>query len=302
MALSTNDVCRMVTERVIKEMEKGIIPWEKPWFATEGLTGAFNRVTKRPYSLLNQMLLGEPGEYATMKQWNNLGGKIRKGEHPKMVVFWKAYYKEVEVKNDDAGTVEKKSKPFFVLRYYNVFHISQVDGVKPLDIESEEEKRDLKPIDKAEHIMKSYVANAGLKLTRGRSDRAYYSPMLDKVVLPALKQFRTKEDFYDTAFHEMTHSTGHVTRLNRFENNECAAFGTETYSKEELIAEIGGAALANIAGTATEKTERNNTAYIQGWLRKLKDDVKFIVTAAGKAEKAVDYILGNNATTTTLPA
>lgn len=297
MAMSTNDVCKIVTDKIIAEMEKGIIPWEKPWFAPGGFNGAFNRITKRPYSLLNQLLLGEPGEYASMKQWNELGGKIRKGEKANMVVFWKAYYKDVkaaETNEENNGTESgKKRVPFFVLRYYNVFHINQVEGVEPLDIKSEEEKlgEKLKPIKQAEHIMKAYTAHEKIHLSRGRSDQAYYAPITDKIVLPALKQFKTSEAFYETAFHEMTHSTGHKTRLNRFEDNSVAAFGSEDYSKEELVAEIGSASMANMLGIATEKTERNNAAYIQSWLRKLKDDVKFIVSAAGKAEKAVNYIL-----------
>lgn len=291
MAMSTNEVCKMITDRVIKELENGIIPWEKPWIAPKGLTGAFNRITKQPYSLLNQMMLGEPGEYASLKQWNNLGGKIKKGEKGKIVVFWKPYRRNVEVTDEDTGETVQKTVPFFILRYYYVFHISQVKGVKPLNIKDVPEDKN-KPIEKADHIMKAYTMREGIKLSRGRSDSAYYSPALDKIVLPALKYFKTSEGFYDTAFHEMTHSTGHKSRLNRFDEEKSAAFGSETYSKEELVAEIGSAALANFAGTVTEKTERNNAAYIQNWLQPLKNDVKFIVSAAGKAEKAVNYILG----------
>lgn len=304
MAMSTNDVCKMVTDRVIAELEKGVIPWEKPWFSPKGLNGAFNRITKRPYSLLNQLILGEPGEYATLKQWNELGGKIRKGEHGRFVVFWKPMYKDVETTDENTGETVQKSVPFFILRYYKVFHIDQVEGVEPLKQEEDDETntRENKPLKEAEKIMKGYTEHEGIKLSRGRSDRAYYSPAKDKIVLPALKYFKSSEDFYDTAFHEMTHSTGHQSRLNRFADEKIAAFGTETYSKEELVAEIGSAALANMVGTATEKTERNNTAYIQGWLKRLQNDVKFIVSAAGKAEKAVDYILGTVTEEETLPA
>lgn len=291
MAMSQNDIYTMITNRVIAELEKGIIPWEKPWIAPKGLTGAFNRITKKPYSLLNQLFLGEPGEYATLKQWNELGGKIRKGEKGHYVVFWKPYFKEEEMTDKETGETVKRKAHHFCLRYYTVFHIDQVDGVEPLKIEGDEPEDKNAPIKKAENIMKGYTTHEKIKISRGRSDSAYYSPAHDKIVLPALKYFKNSEAFYDTAFHEMVHSTGHKTRLNRFADEKTAAFGKEEYSKEELVAEIGSAALANYAGTATEDTERNNTAYIQGWLKPLKNDVKFIVNAAGKAEKAVDYIL-----------
>lgn len=172
-----------------------------------------------------------------------------------------------------------------------MFHIDQVDGVEPLKFEDDPDEDKNDPIKTAENIMKSYSTHEKIKISRGRSDRAFYRPSEDKIVLPALKYFKSSEAFYDTAFHEMTHSTGHVSRLNRFSDEKIAAFGDDNYSREELVAEIGSATLAHYAGTSTENTERNNAAYIQGWLRKLKDDVKFIVYAAGKAEKAVEYIL-----------
>lgn len=289
--MNTNEICEVVTDRIIAELENGIIPWEKPWVVSTGLRGAFNRVSKKPYSILNQFLLGEPGEYATFKQWVELGGKIRKGERSKMVVFWKPLVKEVEVQDkEDEGEVRKVKRVFYMLKYYNVFHISQVDGVEPLDLDKEEQKFEHEPIKEAELIMKNYCSTESIPLSRGKSDSAYYSPSADKIVLPALKQFKRKEEFYGTAFHEMTHSTGHAKRLNRADGM-ASYFGSESYSKEELVAEIGSAAIMNYLGLSTEKTERNNVAYIQSWLRALKDDKRMIVSAAGKAEKAMNYIL-----------
>ena len=105
-----------------------------------------------------------------------------------------------------------------------------------------------------------------------------------------MKQFAETAEYYSTAFHELTHSTGHHSRLNRLE--KFTFFGTEAYSKEELVAEIGAAALVNAAGLETASSFRNSTAYIQNWLSVLKNDKRFIVSAAGKAEKAVNLILG----------
>ena len=285
--MNTNEICTAVTDRIIAELEKGIIPWEKPWVVTgNGMKGAFNRSTKKPYSLLNQLMLGQPGEYATFKQWNQLGGKIRKGEKTKMVVFWKPLIKEVEVVNEE-NEVVKVPKVSFVLRYYNVFHIDQVEGVNPLEI-PEGETFDNDPIEEADALLRGYFEREGIGFYEN-GNSAYYAPALDKVVVPPLNLFKKTEEFYSTAFHEATHSTGHSSRLNRLDKT--AGFGSEEYSKEELVAEIGSATIMNSLGIQTEHSERNTVAYIQSWISVLKNDKKMIVSAAGKAEKAVNYIM-----------
>lgn len=275
------NVYQLVTDRIIDELEKGLIPWEKPWTGVRG--GAYNRITKKPYSLLNQMLLKHPGEYATFKQWTELGGKIKKGSKSEIIVFWKILEKE---KINDKGEKEKVSIP--ILKYYNVFHISQVEGVEPLEKPFEE----VTPIAKADQIIIDYVAREKITFEECKSDKAYYSPTSDRVVVPLKEQYKHINEYYSTTFHELTHSTGHKTRLNRLETGMIASFGSETYSKEELVAEIGAATLLNMLGIGTAKTFRNSTAYIQSWLQVLKNDNKFIVSAAGRAEKAVNYILG----------
>lgn len=141
------NVYEMVTERIIAELEKGIIPWEKPWTGVR--SGAYNRVSKKPYSIINQMLLKHTGEYATFKQWQDLGGHVKKGEKSEIVVFWKIFEKEET--NSDTGEKEVKKIP--LLRYYNVFHISQVDGVEPLAIPFEE----VEPIEKADRVIIDYI-------------------------------------------------------------------------------------------------------------------------------------------------
>ena len=271
------DIYKEVSDRIIAEMETGLIPWQKPWVASGGCV---SYATGKPYSLLNQMLLGRPGEYATFKQIQAAGGYVRKGEKAHMVVFWKW------IETEDEETGEKKEIPF--LRYYNVFHIDQCEGLKP---------KHMKPLpqtinadQKAEDIICGYLKTSGVKLNHEQGDRAFYSPSADSITLPLLAQFKEIAEYYSTAFHEMIHSTGHMSRLNRLEKT--AFFGTEAYSKEELIAEIGASALVNHAGLETANSFRNNTAYVQNWLQVLKNDKKFIVSAAGKAEKAVDMILG----------
>ena len=282
MATKIN-VYEMVTERIIAELEDGIIPWEKPWTGIR--SGAYNRVSKKPYSLLNQMLLKHTGEYATFKQWTDLGGHVKKGEKSEIVVFWKIF--ETEETNKDTGEKEVRKIP--MLRYYNVFHISQVEGVKPLT--QDQLNNEVEPIEEAEKIITDYVTREHINFTECASNEAYYSPSQDKVVVPLKEQYKVINEYYSTTFHELTHSTGHKNRLDRLQTGSVAAFGGEEYSKEELVAEIGSASLMNLLGIETIKTFRNSTAYIQNWLQVLKNDNKFIVSASSKAEKAVNYIL-----------
>ena len=280
--MAKTNVYEMVTERIIAELEKGVIPWEKPWTGVR--SGAYNRVSKRPYSLLNQMLLKHTGEYATYKQWQDLGGQVKKGEKSEIVVFWKIF--EAEETNKDTG--EKETKKIPLLRYYNVFHISQVEGVEPLA--PEQLNDEVEPIEEADKIITDYITREHIEFTECRSNEAYYSPSQDAVVVPMKEQYKVINEYYSTTFHELTHSTGHKNRLNRLETGAVAAFGSETYSKEELVAEIGSASLMNLLGIETVKTFRNSAAYIQSWLQVLRNDNKFIVSASSKAEKAVNYI------------
>jgi len=278
------NVYELVTNRIIEQLENNIVPWEKPWSGT--LDGAFNRVSKKPYSILNQMLLKYDNEYASFKQWKDLGGHIRKGEKSEIVVFWKMY--PIKEKQDD-GTEIIKTIP--LLKYINVFHISQVDGVEPL---KQKVTHDIEPIDKAEKILNDYWNRENITIEHVKGDKAFYSPMFDKIQLPLFEQFKQSEEYYSTAFHESVHSTMKTSRCNRQEDRKgkVVSFGSEEYSKEELVAEVGSAQLMNIVGIETTKSFRNSTAYIQSWLKVLRNDNKFIVSASSKAEKAVNYILG----------
>ena len=277
------NVYEMVTNRIIEQLESGVIPWEKPW--SDVRSGAFNRVSKITYSLLNQMLLGKDGEWASFKQWTDLGGHIRKGEKSSIVVFWKILPVE-EVQEDGSKLVTQIP----LLIYINVFHISQVDGVEPLP---KEELHDIEPIEKAESILQDYWTRENIKVEHIKGNKAFYSPMSDMIQLPLFEQFKDANEYYSTAFHESVHSTMKESRCNRAEErkNKLVAFGSEEYSKEELVAELGSASLMNIIGIETKKSFKNSTAYIQSWIRVLKNDVKFIVSASSKAEKAVNYIL-----------
>ena len=276
------DIYSMVTDRIIEALEAGTVPWHKPWKGG-GSRLAISHVTGRPYSLLNQLFLGvQPGEYITFRQCTQEGGHVRKGEKSKFVVFWKF----LEEKDEETGEI--KQIPF--LRYYNVFHISQCEGIKPRFSKPVPVLSPAEADETAEQIIGGYVTRSGITLINRESSDAYYSPTTDTVVLPLLAQFESTAEYYSTAFHELTHSTGHASRLNRLD--QAAHFGNDVYSREELVAELGAAALVNHVGLETEGSFRNNAAYIAGWLKALKDDKKLVVVAAGKAEKAVKLILG----------
>lgn len=275
------DVYSMVTDRIIAQLEQGYIPWRKPWASC--LDGAFNRLSRKPYSILNQMLLMHDGEYATMRQWNEVGGRVRQGSKSEIIVFWKL--QDRQELNEDGELVMKQTP---VLRYYNVFHISQVDNVLPLGRTRDYET---KPIEKAEVILKDYIKREHITLSVGESDRAFYCPSDDSISLPKITQFEKAEEFYSTAYHEAGHSTLKASRCNREADNQTAYFGNENYSKEELIAEITSASILHSIGIETSDTFMNSTAYIQNWLKVLKGDKRLIVQASSKAEKATKYIL-----------
>ena len=290
------DLFQIITDRIVTELEQGVIPWQKPWSGTQG---AISHTTGKRYSLLNQMLLGcRSGEFVTFKEAQREGGHIKKGEKASMIVFWK--FLDTAKRDDDGNVVHgadgktiMESVPF--LRYYNVFHIDQCEGIKPRFEENPIPGEHLSPDEAADQIVEDYIHRSGVKLTIQHSDRAFYSPSSDSVTVPELAQYTSTSEYYSTLFHELTHSTGHVSRLNRLRKE--AHFGSEAYSKEELIAELGAAFLVNHARLETSSSFRNSAGYIQSWLKALKDDKRLIVSAAGKADKAVAMILNSSTCT-----
>ena len=281
-----------VTDEIIKQMEAGIIPWKKGWKA---ISGAFNAKNKKYYSFLNQLALGRPGAYASFKQWQELNCKIKKGEKAYYVIEW--FYKEYKFKatekddNGDEIETERKYKKWFP-RVYPVFHESQVEGYTRPDMD-EIEKPD--PIETAEKVIKDFESFSGIRyiIRDEQSDKAYYSPVGDYIHVPMLEQYENASEYYSTLFHEMTHSTGHTSRLDRGLDTKLAAFGSQDYSKEELIAELGAAMCCTRLGIDTPETTKNSAAYLQGWLKQLKNDKGLLISAASYAEKATRYIFND---------
>jgi antirestriction protein ArdC len=176
-----------------------------------------------------------------------------------------------------------ETKDIPMIRYYKVFNAEQTEGIdypKPPE-------RDFNPIEEAEKILAGMPNRPAI--THGEA-RAYYRPSEDRVNLPPQGSFTSDEAYYSTLFHELAHATGHASRLDRKEITEVNLFGSHDYSKEELVAEMGSAYLCGASGISPQTID-NQAAYIHGWLRKLRDDQKFVVLAAAKAQKAADYIL-----------
>ena len=264
-------VYEIVTERILELLAAGVVPWRRPWV----VSGAVNWISQLPYRGINTLLL-PPGEYATYKQITEAGGSV-KGAKSQIVVFWRWLEKE------DADTGEAEKIP--MLRYYRVFDIKDCKGIKS---KRKEVSFDHDPIAEAEAIVDGYADAPPIGFASGR---AYYMPSPDRVSVPPIQDYPKAEEYYSTLFHELIHSSGHQSRLNRPGIEEYAAFGDENYSKEELIAEIGAAMLCATCGIDNSTIE-NSAAYIQSWHRKLKNDPTLIVKAAGQAQKATDYILG----------
>lgn len=272
-------VYEMVASRVIEQLKKGTIPWRQPWFNVND--GAFSHRDGRCYSLLNQMMLGDDHEYVTWKEIQKEHGKLKKGSRAKQVVFWTIFTKEIL---DEDGN--KKTQTFPILRYYNVYDINDTEGIKP----RERKVGKAEEVPEAEKIVNDYISRSGVKLTKTRnSNRAFYSPIMDSITVPCKKQYDETSEYYSTLFHEMTHSTGHKSRLNRI--TDCAAFGSHEYSKEELVAELGAASLVNYCGLEVPESFNNSVAYLDSWIKALENDSRMIVSAAGQAQKAMDLIL-----------
>lgn len=273
--MAANKIYEMVTDIIIKKLEEGVIPWQQGW--QNG--GAVNWKTQKAYRGINSMILPD-GEYATFKQITEAGGKVKKGSKSFPVVFWKFF------ENEDPDTGEIKKVPY--AKYYNVFEINtQVEG---LESKREETVFEHSPMERCEKVWKAYRKNAGPLFTFLR-DGAWYKRDFDQVNVPPMKDFKEIEEFYSTLFHEMIHSTGHKDRLNREGIEAFQGFGSKSYSKEELVAEMGAAMLCGHVGIEN-KTVDNSAAYIKSWLHKLKDDNTMVLKAAGKAQKAADHILG----------
>lgn len=284
IVLAPTDVYARVTNRIIELLEKGVIPWRQPW-QPNGMPK--NLISQRPYTGINAMLLNSleftQNHFLTWHQLQQIGGHVKKGEKGALIVFQTKTEKVTE-KNDEL-VVEKRS----ILKYYFVYNIEQCLNIPTKYIQFTKIPKEI--VNKScEKIIQEMPLCPTIYYKGGE---AYYVPKYDYITMPKLQFFESMEAFYETLFHELVHSTGASHRLARKSVYEDINFGSETYSFEELIAEIGSCYLTAIGGVGIGNLE-NNAAYIQGWLKILQNDKKFIIQAASKAQRAVEYILNIN--------
>jgi len=269
----------IVTERILAELEKGQVPWRKPW---RTLTPA-NLISKKSYRGINMFLLALAGYgsqyWLTYRQAQALGGNVRKGAHGTKIVFWK--FDKYETETAD-GEAEERTSAF--LRYYTVFNLEQTEGLKALLA-----LPPARPIESAEVIVEGMPNAPAFE----QGFRASYTPSHDTVTMPSRTAFESQAEYYSTLFHELTHSTGHGKRLARDGFDRPQMFVSESYSREELIAEMGSAMLCGVAGIE-QATVANSVAYLKSWIARLKSDSRLVVQAASAAQKAADYIRGES--------
>lgn len=272
-----------VTQRILDELENGCAPWVKPWNrskASVNVTMPTNLDSGVAYRGINVFLLWSAAisndwddwRFVTYKQAQKLGGQVKKGSKAEPVCFFKKMAKDVE---NDQGETETKSFGFW--RSYNVFNIEQVEGLPDQYFEQDAGNT------VHDRDFDEFLAMTGARLKHGGND-AFYQSGGDFIQMPHASQFQTMENYKATLLHEMTHWTGHESRCNR---DMSGAFGSKKYAFEELIAELGAALLCAELGVVGDI---RHAAYIQSWIKLLKDDKHAFISAASRAQHAVDWV------------
>lgn len=276
----TKDIYAIVTDRIISKLDEGIVPWRQPW---KDLAPPHNLVTGRHYRGINRLLLsGSPYEtnsYLTFRQAKDLGASIKKGEKAHLIVYWKRPEKQEQ-------TDENAQQPKPVLRYYFVFNAAQCNDL-PASLFEDTSKAVNDPIEVCEELI---ARMPNCPAIQHKGNEAYYEVEADMITMPKKNQFFSSDEYYQTVFHELIHSTGHACRLDRKEIMVPNAFASESYSLEELTAEMGACYLSSYAGIAMHDLT-NHVAYIQNWLTRFKGDKRFVFQACMLAQRATDYIL-----------
>ena len=298
------DLHQTITDKFIKALEEGVPAWQKTW-KSESVTHT-NLETKKAYTGINQLLLWMVADsmkfnssvWATYNQVTNAGGTVIKGSKStpvicNFVLYFDKNGKKIDTKKFSNAELEQMvkdgvAKKVWCERYVNVFNLEQTD----LYVAEEKEAITVEPIEVCEDIINN-MQNKPSIIREVNSTSAYYTPSQDKVVMPNIADFNSTESFYYTMFHELAHSTGHESRLNRegVSGEKAVAFGDETYSQEELVAELTASFVGAEAGILNDSIFNNSASYLQGWLKALKDDKKLIFKASLQASKATAYIL-----------
>ena len=283
--MASVNVYEVINQRIMELLESNVIPWRKTWNAATNQPK--NLISKKEYRGINVFMLAcmpfASPYWLTFKQCQDKGGQVKKGSKSTPVVFWKW----LDRKEEGFDSIEPLSTGKIpMLRYYNVFNLDQVKGIEA-PTSTEVVTNTFTPIERAEQIVTGMTLCPEIKYG---SNGASYSPKLDYVRMPKPEAFESAEEYYNTLFHELSHSTGHEKRVGRKGIQETSYFGSHEYSKEELCAEMSACFLSGHAGIENT-TIVNSAAYIAGWLKALRNDKTLLVHAAAQAQKASDYIL-----------
>lgn len=287
------DIRAEITAKIIEALEAGVAPWQKPWTPGKSLV-PHNAVTGRRYrggnSLMLMMTMQDKGytdaRWLTFKQAKALNATIIKGEHGERVEYWQ-FNKKVVEKDENGGAVldgygNEVSKIINIsprIFYTTVFNAEQVDGLPPSD---DVKEKLWNPIESAQAV----ADNCGVPIFHDQMNEAFYRPSADEIHMPLQNLFKTAENYYGTLLHEIAHSTGHESRLNR---NLFNSFGSEEYAREELRAELASYFLSAELGVSHDSD--NHAAYLKTWLEVLKKDKHEIFRASSDADRIVQYML-----------
>ena len=281
MAVALETFSKKVTELVLNSKA----PWVKPWGANQAKGLPVNALTGRPYRGCNVMLLlSTPFTsrgWMTFKQVSSVGGKVKKGARASDIFF----FTTIEVEKEDSKTGEKFLVDVPVLKNFKVFNLEQCELPEDAPIKYRPEETNEAPIDET-GVFNQCEQLLNLAVWHEDDTKAYYIPSRDEIHLPNRRTFSSLSGFWGTAMHELSHWTGHESRLNR---DMCHSFGSQKYAREELIAEVSSWLLAVTLGTPHEP--QNSASYLASWVRDFKDKPRELYSAISQAQKVVDYLL-----------
>jgi antirestriction protein ArdC len=273
------DLYQQVTDKIVAALENGTRPWKKSWIGASSAPLRHNGVA---YTGINVLLLGlsdfSNPYWMTYKQAQEYGGQVRKGEKSTHIVF----FKPLAIK--DRATNEDKTIP--LMRGYSVFNAKQIDGLPDRFIVKPEPRHN----DERNAIVEKFIADTGANIKHG-GDKAFYVPSGDYIQMPMAECFGGINDYYATLAHELTHWTGHESRLDR---SLKTISGTKDYAREELVAELGSAFVCANLGIESEPRP-DHVEYIAEWLSVLKADSRAIFQVSSAAQKAADFLMQKNA-------
>jgi antirestriction protein ArdC len=280
------DVYQIVTDAILERLDQGVIPWRKRW--TQGVPKSL--ATHREYHGINILILGsQPYSsryWVTLNEANRLGGRVNKGEKSKPVIYW---HWRTEKEKDELRMSGKTASPAPCIPYVSrAFNLEQVTGIeRPEDdfIPVEELK-----MEHAETVINSMPNRPSIN--HNAMGNPSYNVQKDEIRIPNLGQFEVADLYYLTLFHELIHSTGHPSRLARFDTRAEEVDGDKGYSFEELVAEFGAAFLSSLVGIDSTQTIDDSAGYIEGWASAFRKDKNLLLRAASNAQKAADFIQG----------